>query len=70
MRTTRIEKRSLPDHDGTPIVVRTPQGDEIGVLEFEGVLTVTSPAEFVAAVLQGFGRAKAFGCGLMLIARG
>ena len=36
MRTTRIEKRSLPDHDGTPIVVRSPQGDEIGVLEFDG----------------------------------
>ena len=35
MRTTRIEKRSLPDHDGTPIIVRSPQGDEIGVLEFD-----------------------------------
>lgn len=32
---TRIEHTSRPDHDGTPIIVTTPQGDEIGVLEFD-----------------------------------
>ncbi len=41
----------------------------IAVLEFEGVLTVTDPALFLAALGRGFGRAKAYGCGLMLIAR-
>ena len=40
-----------------------------GVLDFEGVLTVTDPARFLAALPQGFGRARAFGCGLMLIRR-
>ena len=35
MSVTRISRTSLPDHDGTPIVVRSPQGDEIGVLEFD-----------------------------------
>ncbi len=39
------------------------------VLEFEGVLTVNDPARFLAALAHGFGAAKAFGCGLMLIRR-
>ncbi len=41
----------------------------LGVLDFDGVLTVEEPEAFVAALAQGFGRAKAFGCGLMLIRR-
>ncbi|HEX7121956.1 MAG TPA: type I-E CRISPR-associated protein Cas6/Cse3/CasE [Gemmatimonadaceae bacterium] len=42
---------------------------KIGVLDFEGVLEVTDPDTFVAALGRGIGRAKAFGCGLMLIRR-
>ena len=42
---------------------------EFGRLEFEGVLEVTDPAAFLAAVVAGFGRARAFGCGLMLLRR-
>lgn len=38
-------------------------------LDFEGLLTVKEPEAFVARLLQGFGRARAFGCGLMLIRR-
>lgn len=41
----------------------------LGVLDFEGVLEVRDPAAFVTAIGQGFGRAKAFGCGLMLVRR-
>lgn len=41
----------------------------IGVLDFEGVLRVDEPERFVIALAQGFGRAKSFGCGLMLIKR-
>ncbi len=41
----------------------------IGVLEFEGELTVTMPDALISAIGNGFGRAKAFGCGLMLIRR-
>lgn len=41
----------------------------LGVLDFDGVLTVEKPEVFLAALTQGFGRAKAFGCGLMLIRR-
>ena len=38
-------------------------------LDFEGTLSVGDPALFLAGIAQGFGRAKAFGCGLMLIRR-
>lgn len=42
---------------------------QLGVLDVEGVLTVRDPGVFVAALGAGFGRAKAFGCGLMLVRR-
>lgn len=42
---------------------------QLGVLDVEGVLTVRDPAAFIAALGTGFGRAKAFGCGLMLVRR-
>lgn len=38
-------------------------------LDFDGVLEVRDPAAFLAGVAHGFGAAKAFGCGLMLIRR-
>ena len=44
-------------------------GARLGVLDFEGVVTVRDPDRFVSALGQGFGRAKAFGCGLMLVRR-
>lgn len=40
-----------------------------GILDLTGQLTVTDPDAFVAKLAQGFGRAKGFGCGLMLIRR-
>ena len=53
--------------------VRIPRGPraslEFGRLDFQGVLTVTDPPRFLAALACGFGRARAFGCGLMLIRR-
>ena len=42
---------------------------QLGVLDITGHLTVTHPAAFVPQLARGFGRAKAFGCGLMLIRR-
>ncbi len=38
-------------------------------LEFTGGVTVIDPAAFLPALAAGFGRARAFGCGLMLIRR-
>jgi CRISPR system Cascade subunit CasE len=41
----------------------------IGVFDLRGALVVTDGNAFLARVLAGFGRAKAFGCGLMLLRR-
>jgi CRISPR system Cascade subunit CasE len=40
-----------------------------GVFDLAGRLRVTDPSRFMAKVATGFGRARAFGCGLMLIQR-
>lgn len=40
------------------------------ILDLDGRLTVEDPGLFLAALMAGFGRARAFGCGLMLIRRG
>lgn len=40
-----------------------------GVLDISGVLEIRDPLAFLARLSQGFGRARAFGCGLMLIRR-
>lgn len=51
--------RSLPRQGARPVTFST--------LDFEGVLEVADPEVFHGALARGFGRAKAFGCGLMLI---
>lgn len=38
-------------------------------LDFEGVLRVSDPSLLVSGIANGFGSAKAYGCGLMLIRR-
>lgn len=39
-------------------------------LDFDGVLEVRDPGAFLAGIARGFGAAKAYGCGLMLVRRG
>lgn len=39
------------------------------VLDLEGVLEVAEPERFLDALTRGLGKAKAFGCGLLLIRR-
>ncbi len=41
----------------------------ISVMDLEGVLTINDPAAFLTKLATGFGSAKAFGNGLMLIRR-
>jgi CRISPR system Cascade subunit CasE len=57
----RLPRTSGADPKARPI--------RYSVLDLTGELDVTDPALFLAAVAAGFGRAKAFGCGLMLIRR-
>jgi len=40
---------------------------ELSHATFEGVLTVTDSQQFVAALSQGIGRGKAYGCGMMTV---
>lgn len=40
-----------------------------GILDLQGVVRIDDPALFLQRLTHGFGRAKAFGCGLMLIRR-
>lgn len=42
---------------------------QVSTLDFEGVIELTDPIAFLARLGQGFGRARGFGCGLMLIRR-
>lgn len=42
---------------------------QFGILDLSGMLEVTEPALFLDRIAQGFGRAKSYGCGLMLIRR-
>lgn len=55
---------ALPGHTG-----KRKGQPQFGILDLSGRLTVADPATFLAALSRGFGRAKAFGCGLMLIRR-
>jgi len=56
--------QALSDHRGP----RKGQ-PQFGILDMTGTLEVADPAVFIARLGLGFGRAKAFGCGLMLIRR-
>lgn len=42
---------------------------KFGVLDLHGILSVSDPTLFVSSLSAGFGRAKAFGCGLMMVRR-
>lgn len=55
---------ALPSHRG-----RRQGQPQFGILDLVGRLEITDPAAFLGKLGAGFGRAKAFGCGLMLIRR-
>lgn len=52
----------LPRRHGSPARFST--------LDMRGAITVTDPEIFLRRITRGFGHARAFGCGLMLIRRG
>ena len=41
----------------------------LGVMDFSGILEITDVTQFTQTLYQGIGRAKAFGCGLLLLKR-
>lgn len=64
-----IERLHVDDYSVRQI--RRSKGSKVtlGLLDMRGELMIDNPDYFVAALAKGFGRAKAFGCGLMLIRR-
>jgi CRISPR system Cascade subunit CasE len=40
---------------------------EFSTIDYSGILTIENPEQFKRTLFEGIGRAKAFGCGLMLI---
>ncbi|MTH95099.1 type I-E CRISPR-associated protein Cas6/Cse3/CasE [Roseibium sp. RKSG952] len=42
---------------------------QFGILDLSGQIEIVDPVAFLAQLGKGFGRAKAFGCGLMMIRR-
>ena len=48
---------------------RTAAGMSYSTLDFDGVLAVRDPGALLSGIARGFGAAKAYGCGLMLIRR-
>lgn len=66
--------RALAVEDYAPVALPSHRGPrkgqpQFGILDMTGLIEVTDPTAFLTAVAAGFGRAKAFGCGLMLIRR-
>ena len=55
------ERIRIPRNGARPVI--------FSALIYQGMLTVDDPVRFLSNVLAGFGAAKAYGCGLMLIRR-
>ena len=67
LRVDGYETWRIPRDPGADGRARPPV--RYSTLDFSGVLCPTNPDRFLVALACGFGRARAFGCGLMLIRR-
>jgi CRISPR system Cascade subunit CasE len=63
------ERLNIDGYERVRIPREAARAVTFSTLTFQGVLTVLDPVRFLAGVLSGFGAAKGFGCGLMLIRR-
>lgn len=62
LQTVAVEERSVAFQKA-----RTGHDVTLGVVEVAGTLTVQDPARFLTGLREGVGRAKSFGCGLLMI---
>lgn len=65
-----VELEALPDmisYEQHKSKKRGGQNVQFSSVDFQGVLTVKEPELFLTQYAKGFGRAKALGCGLMLV---
>lgn len=63
----RIDKHQVDDYSVRQIFRSKGSTVTLGLLDLRGVLIVDNPENLIAELAKGFGRAKSFGCGLMLI---
>ena len=64
-----LDKLRLEGYHAERFARRGGKFGTLGIFDLKGALTITEPNSFLARLRQGFGRGKAFGCGLMLIKR-
>ena len=65
----RLDKLRLEGYRAERFVRKGGKFGTLGIFDLKGTLTITEPNSFLARLRQGFGRGKAFGCGLMFIRR-
>jgi CRISPR system Cascade subunit CasE len=65
----QLKEALIEDHDQVAVQRRGEPPILFSVVNVTGVLSITDPAAFAARLGQGFGPAKAWGCGLMLCKR-
>lgn len=63
------EPPAVKSYRATPLGTGRHSASRIGIMDLVGLLRVTDPEAFLHRLKSGFGRSKAFGCGLMLIWR-
>ena len=68
VRGFKLRDLTVQDY-GTIRISRSKRTAKHGILDLTGIIEVTDPAAFLPALASGLGRAKAWGCGLMLIRR-
>ncbi len=64
-----VETSAVEDYRVSSLKRRGGKEATFGILDLKGVLTIRDPEEFTKMLFTGLGRARAFGCGLMLVRR-
>ena len=64
-----VEKSAVEDYRVTLLRRRGGRQATFGILDMKGLLAIRDPEEFTKTLFAGLGRARAFGCGLMLVRR-
>ena len=67
--TIKDENLYIEDYSQIRIQAEKSRNPQFGVLDLKGVIQITDPILFMEEYPKGFGRAKSWGCGLMLIRR-
>lgn len=68
----RVESTGFRINEHSTRRFKKPKGSDevsLSVIDFEGLLECTDPVAFQAALFNGIGPAKAYGCGMLMIRR-